>query len=117
MSQAFKRKYTDESWDFRTANTKTLTHGFHNYPGMMIPQVAGRLLEQYGAQAQRMLDPYCGTGTSLVEANMRGIDAIGIDLNPLACLIAQTKTTLLDLQKLDFYLKEFNEIFIRGAFS
>lgn len=102
-----KSKYTDYSWDFRQANTKTYTHCYHNYPAMMIPQVAERILAKYGAGARLLFDPYCGTGTSLVEANLKGIDAIGTDLNPLARLIAQTKTAKINLQVLDLYLKDF----------
>ena len=81
-----RKKYFDESWDFRTADTKTLTHCFHPYPAMMIPQVSGRLIDIYGVDAGLLFDPYCGTGTSLVEANIRGINAVGTDLNPLARL-------------------------------
>jgi site-specific DNA-methyltransferase (cytosine-N4-specific) len=51
----------------------------------------------------------CGTGTSLVEANLKGINAIGTDLNPLARLIAKTKTAKINLQVLDLYLKDFND--------
>ncbi len=40
-------KYRDKSWDFRTANTKQLTHCFHRYPAMMIPQVAGILIDMF----------------------------------------------------------------------
>ena len=103
------KKYTDTTWDFRTADTKRHTHCFHNYPAMMIPQIANRLINLYGKNAKILFDPYCGTGTSLVEANLSGIDAIGTDLNPMARLIAEAKTTILDLQILDLYLKEFSD--------
>ncbi|MCB1189808.1 MAG: DNA methyltransferase [Leptospiraceae bacterium] len=103
------KKYTDFSWDFREANTKTFTHCFHAYPAMMIPQVAERILTKYGQNAKLLFDPYCGTGTSLVEANLKGIDAIGTDLNPLARLISKTKTTKIKLQVLDLYLKDFSD--------
>jgi tRNA G10 N-methylase Trm11 len=103
-------KYVDETWDFRTADTKTHTQCFHSYPAMMIPPVAGRLIDSYGKDAKLLFDPYCGTGTSLVEANLRGIDAIGTDINPLARLIAKAKTTPLDLQELDTYLKSFTDL-------
>lgn len=103
------KKYTDITWDFRTANTKEYTHCYHNYPAMMIPQIANRLISLYGRQAKTLFDPYCGTGTSLVEANLNGTDAIGTDLNPMARLIAKAKTTVIELQILDLYLKEFND--------
>ncbi len=109
MDSIKPKKYRDESWDFRYANTKQYTHCFHSYPAMMIPQVAGRILDEFGRNARLLFDPYCGTGTSLVEANLRGIDAIGTDINPLARLIAKVKTTIIPLELLDSYLKEFND--------
>ncbi|HQU86646.1 MAG TPA: DNA methyltransferase, partial [Pyrinomonadaceae bacterium] len=102
-------KYSDFSWDFRQSNTKTFTHCYHNYPAMMIPQVAERIIDKYATDAYLLFDPYCGTGTSLVEANLKGINAIGTDLNPLARLIAKTKTAKLNLQVLDLYLKDFSD--------
>ena len=38
---------------------------------MMIPQVARRLIDKYGKKSKLLFDPYCGTGTSLVEANLK----------------------------------------------
>ena len=103
------KKYRDETWDFRTANTKKYTHCFHPYPAMMIPQVAGRILDEFGKNSKLLFDPYCGTGTSLVEANLRNINAIGTDINPLARLIAKVKTTVIPLSTIDSYLKDFND--------
>lgn len=94
-------KYKDVSWDFRKSDTKEYTHCFHNYPAMMIPQVVRKLLERYGARGGWLLDPYCGTGTSLVEASIFGMNAIGCDINPLVRLIASAKTTPLSLSRLD----------------
>lgn len=95
-------------WDYRGADTKEYTHCYHNYPAMMIPQIARRLIEEYGARASSLLDPYCGTGTSLVEASMKGMDVHGCDLNPMARLIAETKTLRIEPQVLELYLKEYN---------
>ncbi len=103
------KRYIDTTWDFRTSNTKEYTHCYHNYPAMMIPQVANKLISEYGKKSKILFDPYCGTGTSLVEANMSGIDAFGADLNPIARLIAKVKTTKIELQILDSHLKEFND--------
>ncbi|MEJ5352317.1 MAG: DNA methyltransferase [Melioribacteraceae bacterium] len=102
-----KLKIVDESWDFKKANTKEYTHCFHAYPAMMIPQVARRLIENFGKNAKILFDPYCGTGTSLVEANIFGINAIGTDINPLARLIAKAKTTVLNMNELDFFINDF----------
>ncbi|MBF0378387.1 MAG: DNA methyltransferase [Desulfamplus sp.] len=112
-----EQKYIDISWDFRSANTKQYTHCYHNYPAMMIPQIAHRLIELYGKNAKTLFDPYCGTGTSLVEANLQGINAFGTDINPMARLIAEAKTTLIELQILDLYLKEFNDFLFSLVFG
>ncbi len=111
------KKYVDTTWDFRTANTKKYTHCYHSYPAMMIPQVANRLINLYGKNAKSLFDPYCGTGTSLAEANLNGINALGTDLNPLARLIAEAKTAKVELQLLDLYLKEFNDFWFSLNFG
>ena len=110
-------KYQDDSWDFKNADTKDLTHCFHSYPAMMIPQIPRRILGKYGPSVKKLFDPYCGSGTSLLEANMKNINAIGTDLNPLARLIAKTKTTLIDIRILDFYLNDFSSYFLRKSLS
>ena len=76
----------DNRWSFRDANTKELTHCYHTYPAMMIPQVARSLINEYkpGGKLEIIFDPYMGSGTTLVEAALAGINAIGTDLNPLA---------------------------------
>lgn len=56
-------KYVDPKWDYRDSDTKEYTHCFHNYPAMMIPQIARELISQYGKKASVLFDPYCGTGT------------------------------------------------------
>ena len=105
-----KKARADESWDFRKADTKQLTHGIHPYPAMMIPQVAARLISRYGVAGDVLLDPYCGTGTSLLEAKLAGMDAVGTDLNPLARLIASIKTTELDVGKLAKHIDRFDAL-------
>ena len=92
-------KYRDESWDYRYEDTKQLTHCFHKYPAMMIPQVASRLIDEYlklNPSCRVVLDPFCGTGTALLEAKRRSLESWGIDINPLARLISKTKVTILD---------------------
>lgn len=88
-----------EDWDYANVDTKTHTHCYHVYPAMMIPQVARRLIQLYGRSGGVLLDPFCGSGTSLVEARLAGMHAIGIDLNPFAVFLAKTKTTDFDLEQ------------------
>jgi DNA modification methylase len=76
----------------------------------MIPQIAGRLLDNYGADAKLLFDPYAGTGTSLVEGLVRGIDVVGTDLNPLARLIAKAKTMRPTIREVDSQLTSFDKL-------
>jgi hypothetical protein len=74
---------------------ETLTHPFHTYPARLHPATAKILVEFVGEGAGRtqpILDPFCGSGTVLVEARANGHRAIGSDLNPLAVLVARAKT-------------------------
>ena len=103
------RVFRNESWDFRSVDTKEYTHCFHTYPAMMIPQIARKLLGQYGVEGGWLLDPYCGTGTSLVEASLFGMHSVGCDINPLVRLIATAKSTPLCLSTLDETISKLND--------
>lgn len=85
-----------EDWDFARADIHYMTHGLHPYPARMIPQIARRLIERYSTSRDVVLDPFCGSGGVLVEAILRDRDSFGIDINPLACLLARVKTTPLN---------------------
>lgn len=100
-------KCADMTWEFRSADTKKYSHCYHAYPAMMIPQIVRRLLTMYGKNAKLLFDPYCGTGTSLVEATIAGIDSIGTEINPLARLIAKVKSHAFSLQKIDVFIKDY----------
>jgi hypothetical protein len=74
---------------------ETLTHPFHTYPARLHPATAKVLVEFIGEGATRtqpLVDPFCGSGTVLVEARAAGLRTLGSDLNPLAVLIARAKT-------------------------
>ncbi len=97
-------RWLDE-WDFKSYQTKTYTHGFHTYPAMFIPQVARKLIEVFSSEHDTVCDIFCGSGTTLVESSLLNRNSIGIELNPLAVLIAKVKTTPIDLQTLTNNLK------------
>lgn len=67
-------------------------HGFHTYPARMHPDTAARLVAGFVPPSGRVLDPFCGSGTVLVEALVAGRSAVGTDLNPLAVRLAACKT-------------------------
>jgi DNA modification methylase len=68
-------------------------HGFHVYPARMHPRTAERLVVDLAPATGTVLDPFCGSGTVLVEARLAGRRAIGVDCNPLAVQLARRKTT------------------------
>jgi adenine-specific DNA methylase len=70
-------------------------HGFHSYPARLHPATAQRVLKGMltpGGEPPTVLDPFCGSGTVLVEARLLGARAIGTDVNPLAIRLARLKT-------------------------
>lgn len=113
-NKVMKQKIEDSSWDYRGEFTKTYTHGFHSYPAMMIPQVARRLIIEYSNEGDTLLDPFCGSGSVLVEAKVNKRNSWGIDLNPLAILIARVKTTPVEpkllTRQLENILEDLNTI-------
>ncbi|HWZ87683.1 MAG TPA: DNA methyltransferase [Polyangiaceae bacterium] len=74
------------------AATMAHVHGFHSYPARLHPETARRLVEGFSPPAGRVLDPFCGSGTVLVEARQVGRHAFGIDANPLAVELATLKS-------------------------
>lgn len=74
------------------AEDRAHVHGFHSYPARAHPTTVRRLVEDLVVPEGTVLDPFCGSGTVLVEAMLAGRAAIGTDLNPLAVLLARAKT-------------------------
>jgi DNA modification methylase len=72
------------------------THGIHSYPAKFIPQIPKFCLESCSEVGDDVIDPFMGSGTTLLEAYMLGRNSYGIDIHPLARLIAKVKTTPLD---------------------
>lgn len=110
-------------WDFKEAKTNGSTHSFHPYPAKYIPQIPNILIKELSNEGDTIYDPFLGSGTTCVEANILERNAIGNDVNKLAVLISKVKTTPLDqqrLKKLDYlinkiYLKIDNYCFNRDT--
>lgn len=69
------------------------THGIHRYPAKFIPQIPRFCLESFSDVGDDVLDPFMGSGTTLLESYILGRNSYGIDIHPLAQLIAKVKTT------------------------
>jgi excisionase family DNA binding protein len=79
-------------WDFVDAKTDYLTHNLHPYPAKFIPQIPNALIQELSSVGDTVADVFVGSGTTLVEALTLKRHAIGLDANPLACLISSAKT-------------------------
>ncbi len=76
------------------ADARELTHGFHSYPARFHPLLCRRLLAETAHAGTVVLDPFVGSGTTLVEAALRGATGRGVDANPLAVDLAALKATV-----------------------
>lgn len=100
----------DYSWSFSEKtikDTSYITHGYYTYPAKFIPQLASRLINAYSREGDIIIDPFMGSGTTVVEAIVNNRIGIGTDINDIAYLIAKVKTTPIQAMKL---LQEFKKI-------
>lgn len=85
-----------------TRDVNTHTHGFHKYPAKFIPHIPKWAITKYlnGNKDKFVLDPFCGSGTTLVESVLAGYNAIGVDIDPMSAMISKVKTTRVDVAEL-----------------
>ena len=91
-----KKYYSDLrriDWDFTGSKGDEGGASYHWYPARFIPQLPGIFINYFSVPGGKVLDPFCGSGTTLVEAYKFGREATGIDLNPVAVLIAKARLT------------------------
>jgi hypothetical protein len=93
--------------------TTDLTHGLHRFPAKFIPQVPAWALDSFATRDSVVLDPFMGSGTTLVEGLLRGGTTIGLDVDPLARLIARAKTAPLDADRLESLREEIDRRWTR----
>jgi hypothetical protein len=83
------------SWSERELPERERTkhvHRLHPYLGKFIPQLVEILLSRYFRPGQHVLDPFAGSGTTLVQALESGLDATGVDVAAFNCLLMEVKT-------------------------
>jgi len=81
-------------WSFSNRDKGHAIEAIHPYPAKFIAEIPRALLSALPIPNNTaVLDPFCGSGTTLVEAQRLGLPSVGIDLNPIGCLISRVKTT------------------------
>lgn len=90
-----QQEYGKDYWSFRNASKRRGAHALIHYPAMMVPNLQGRILSairEASPKSQKVLDPFVGSGTVLVESMNLGLDFSGVDINPLAVLSCLAKS-------------------------
>ena len=79
--------------DFDRQNTLYATHGLHAFAAKCPPQLARYAIRYFSRPGEIVLDPMAGSGTTLVEARLLGRAGVGVEIDPVARLIAKVKAT------------------------
>jgi len=80
-------------------------HSLHPYLGKFVPQLVEVFLTRYFSPGSCIYDPFVGSGTTLVEANVFGADAVGCDISAFNCLLSKVKTARYSLGELELALR------------
>jgi hypothetical protein len=94
----------DSYWSFKGRSDRQHCHALIQYPAMMVPQMQGELIDVIRSEdrdIKTVFDPFVGSGTTLGESMMRGLDFVGHDINPLAILACEVKSGPLFTKKLE----------------
>ena len=80
-------------------------HALHPYLGKFVPQLVETFLRRHFEPGQCVFDPFVGSGTTLVEANVHGLAAVGYDVSAFNCLLTRVKTRAYEHAKLELALR------------
>ncbi len=94
-------------------NTNYLVHNYHPYAAKFIPQLPRYLIKKFTNPYDTVMDPFCGSGTAIVEALLLSRNGIGIEINPIGALVSKVKTTPLNNEQTltaMLFLKELEHV-------
>ena len=95
----------------KQSNPNSYTHGMFKYPCKFIPEIPRWGIKKYSKKENTIVfDPFSGSGTTLLEANINGLNAYGTEIDDIAKLIIKVKTTRLDNNQINELDKIFEEI-------
>ncbi len=97
-------------YDFISQSYSTVYPNIHKYPATMIPQLGIEILKELNIKGGKLLDPYCGSGSSFAAGIENGIKIMyGYDINPLAVLISKGKFTKIKIDELEKVRQELRD--------
>lgn len=93
-NSAIALRLSKVDWDFKVRIVTNEIENVHPYPAKFISDLPAAFLDALPLTRDSVvLDPFCGSGTTVAEAQRRGYKSLGVDLNPIACLMARVKTS------------------------
>lgn len=95
------------------SNPNSYTHGMFKYPCKFIPEIPRWAIKKYANNSNAIIfDPFSGSGTTLLEANVNGLNAFGTEIDDIAKLIIKVKTTRLSNNQIEQLDSIFNELIL-----
>ncbi len=124
MSTKFKTSHNGIDLSFANVREYERTkyvHRLHPYLGKFIPQLVEVFLKHYFKKGNSILDPFMGSGTTLIESNVLGMHSAGVEISHFNCLITEAKTKKYNIPQVEkeikdilFQTKEYSDWLAKG---
>lgn len=102
------------AYSIRQANPNSYTHGMFKYPCKFIPEIPRWGIKSFlDDRSEVVFDPFAGSGTTLLEANLNGFHAYGAEIDDIAKLIIKVKTTVLtpdQMEELNYHYEAIMDV-------
>lgn len=111
-----KNTLDNATYSINQNQTNSYTHGFFKYPCKFIPEIPKWAILKYAKKDSLIFDPFSGSGTTLLEAQLLGFDSFGTEIDPVAKKIIKAKTQRYDpsdLQDIDYTYKSILESLVK----